>query len=241
MLVFFHGNNQESVNLATVFAYAASSVVGPVFAHVDIEREREVAEAFMKLHNSPGASNKFTLEGYPTIIAYQNTQPVGFYNGARDAQAITDYAYTLACRPGYFEPEQLFKSVHLDQSIEMGGSVQSPSYNSSLQFTAGAPLNRYDPQTGVVVTGSQAALAAGQQEAAARAAAGVPTAGAGLPAGSPMGVPAGSPMGVPAGSPVGVPVSQLAPGTLVPTAAPAQPVGAPIPASSGLGTPVAVG
>lgn len=173
MLVLLHGNNQESVNYATVFAYAASYAAGVIFGQVNIEDDEQVAAAFMKLHQSPGAYNRFVLMGYPTIIAYQNTLPVGFYNGERDAQAIVDYAYTLACRPGYFEPQQLAKSVHLDQSIEMGGYVQAPTYNSSLEFVAGKPLNRYDPQTKVVVTGSQAAAIAGQQEAAQRAATGV--------------------------------------------------------------------
>lgn len=216
ILVLIHGDNSESVNLAKVFSYAAANSIGPVFAHINILREKEVSEAFMRLHGSPGAYNRFTLEGYPTIMAYQNTKPVGFYNGERDAQAIVDYAYTLACRPGYFEPEQLSKSVHIDQSIEMGGFVQSPTFSTSTQFTAANPINRYNPTTGVVVTGSRAALAEQQQAALAEQQQGAANIAQGIPPG------------------------QLTSGSLVPTAA-TIPVAAPVPTTSGLGVPVNVG
>lgn len=197
-VVLFHGDNLESTNLATVFALAANYALGPVFAHLNLARETRVAEAFSKIRNRPGVYQRFALVGYPHIIAYQAGEPVGFYNGDRDAQAIVNWSYELACKPGYVELEQLSRSAHLDQSIEMGPhTTQAPAYTSSTQFKAGQSLNGYDPRTGVVATGTRQAVGTGGPAGAGQAtfiptAASVPTT---LPTQAP--VPSTSGIGTP--------------------------------------------
>ena len=173
MLVLFYGDNIESKNLVQIWALAANQVVGPIFAAINIKTEEQVAQSFVKIRQQSTPYRLFGLKGYPFIIAYQGGYPVAFFNGARDVQAIVDWALTLACKPDYYEPVQLAASVHVDRSFEMGGVNEYVPRVDSLAFVAGSPVRRYDPRTGIKETGSRAAAAAAQAETAERAAAGV--------------------------------------------------------------------
>ena len=173
IVILFYVDNAESRNLVQIWATAANVVAGPIFAAINLNTENEVAQAFLKIRESRTPYRFFGLKGYPFIIAYQGGYPVAFYNGDRDVQAIADWTITLACKNDYFEPIQLAASVHIDKSFEMGGVNPYQPRMNSLAFTAGNPIRQYNPQLGIVETGSQAAAVAAAQEAAARAAAGV--------------------------------------------------------------------
>ena len=177
MLILFHNGNSESQIWARLWAAIGAQIPTPVFARLDLIREKKVAAAFTAIRSKPGPFSRFGLEGYPVVLAYQGGVPVGFYNGDRDMQAMANYAVTTACRPGYLEPIQIVKGVHIDQSYEMGGYTESPRLVDSLQFVAGKSIRDYNPATGIRATPTQAAPAQGPAAPVQTAAATVPTIG----------------------------------------------------------------
>lgn len=174
MVVLFYGNNVESRNLVQIWATAAKAVVGIIFAAANLKANPKLAKGFVKIGETPNPYRGFRLQGYPFILAYQKGYPVGFYNGERSVQAIIDWSFTLAQKPDYFEPRQLAASAHVDRDFEMGGvNEYEPRRVDSLQYTAGNPVRRYDPRTGIVITGSRTAAEEARAEQAGEAASGV--------------------------------------------------------------------
>ena len=173
IVILFYGDNNESKTLAQIWATAAKSVIGTIFAAANLKTNQKIAQAFVKIGESPTPYRNFKLQGYPFILAYQRGFPVGFYNGERDVQAIVDWSLTLACKPDYYESRQLAASAHVDISFEMGGTNEYKRRIDSLQYTAGNPVRRYDPRTGIVITGSRRAAGVARLEQAGEAAAGV--------------------------------------------------------------------
>ena len=171
IVILFYGDNNESKTIAQIWATAAKSVIGTIFAAANLKSNQKLAQAFVKIGESPTPYRNFRMQGYPFILAYQRGFPVGFYNGERDVQAIVDWSLTLACKSDYYESRQLAASAHVDIDFEMGGVNEYQRRTDSLQYTAGNPVRRYDPRTGIVITGSRAAsLAAGREQAGERAA-----------------------------------------------------------------------
>nr|QBK90755.1 MAG: thioredoxin-like protein [Pithovirus LCPAC201] len=173
IVILFYGDNNESKSLAQIWATAAKSVIGTIFAAANLKSNQKLAQAFVKIGESPTPYRNFRMQGYPFILAYQRGFPVGFYNGERDVQAIVDWSLTLACKPDYYESRQLAASAHVDISFEMGGINEYQRRTDSLQYTAGNPVRRYDPRTGIVITGSRGASVAARQQQAGERAAGV--------------------------------------------------------------------
>nr|QBK91115.1 MAG: thioredoxin-like protein [Pithovirus LCPAC202] len=173
IVILFYGDNGESKALAQIWATAAKSVIGTIFAAANLKTNQKLAQAFVKIGESPTPYRSFKLQGYPFIIAYQKGFPVGFYNGERDVQAIVDWSLTLACKSDYYESRQLAASAHVDISFEMGGTNEYKRRVDSLQYTAGNPVRRYDPRTGIVITGSRGASVAARREQAEARASGV--------------------------------------------------------------------
>lgn len=217
IIILFYGSNDESKNLARIWATAAKAVVGPIFAAANLQTNQKLAQAFMKIGETRTPYRNFKIQGYPFILAYQKGSPVAFYNGERDVQAIVDWSFTLACRPDYYEDRQLAASVHLDKSYEMGGiNEYTPRRVDSLQYKAGDPVRRYDPKIGIVETGSRQAATAARQEQAGEAATGARITTPGEAGETAEGVIPGSvpqtlgPGGAP---PIPTPVSPGVPGT----------------------------
>lgn len=171
MLILFYVENTESYQLANIWALAAQQIAGPVFAAINMLSERKVATALTKLKGD--GSNPLhwaSIRQLPFIMVYRNGWPVAFYNGAREVQAIIDYALTLACQAGYYEIEQNGGSMQAEARIEMGphdvyrNTETEPNKirDNSLQYNSQSPIRGFNPNLQVVVPGSREAISATQ-------------------------------------------------------------------------------
>ena len=119
-LVLFYVENEESKQLATIWAIAAQQTAGPLFCAVNMLNEHKVAEAFTKLKSANAHPlHPYGLRGYPFIIVYRSGWPIAFYNGSRSVNAIIDYALTLACNIDYSEPISLSAGMQAEYQAEM--------------------------------------------------------------------------------------------------------------------------
>jgi len=169
VLVLFHVENTESYQLADIWAIVAQQTAGPVFAAINMLSERRVAEAFTRVKSD--GSNPLhwaALRQYPYILVYRKHWPVAVYNGPREVQALIDYALTLACEAGYYEPMQIGGSMQGEARIEMG--PYEPYTNipntpprvrkDSLEYNAEQPIRGFNPNIPIVITGSSEARTA---------------------------------------------------------------------------------
>lgn len=219
MLVLFYSNNVESTNLANIWLVAAKNTVGPVFAAVNLMVERKVAEAFTSLNMQNGSLHWAALKTVPFILVYQNSWPIGFYNGERSVQAIIDYALTLACHAEYHEPINIFggQTVSSQDNLLMKGVTQygipaNPFRKDSLAFSANENLRGYDKTDTVKQFGSAGEVADSKHTLAAEEASRVGITQTTVPI---TAVPTGFPTEAPPGSilPGGVRVPErLTPG-----------------------------
>ena len=177
MLVLFHVENKESYQMAQIWTAVARQIAGPIFASINLLTEKKVVEAFTQLKSD--GSNPLhwaALRQFPFILVYRQGWPVAVYNGPREVQAIIDYALTLACEAGYYEPMQIGGSMQADERIEMGpykpyvnipSSDGTPQQNvirkDSLQYSATNPIRGFDATIGIVTPGSAASQAALQR------------------------------------------------------------------------------
>jgi len=163
-IILFHTNNEESKNLAIIWNSVAQQIPGPIFAAVNLMAEKKIAQAFNNLNTNNSTYRSFELKGVPFIISYQNGTPVGFYNGERAVQPISDYALTLACKASYFEPLQLTAGVQSDYNVAMTGwSEYEGTRKSSIDYTTGTSIRQYDATKKPVIVGSEAFTQEGQQ------------------------------------------------------------------------------
>ena len=120
-LILFYVENEESKQLATIWAISAQQTAGPIFGAVNLLHEKKVAETFMKLKSMNGHPlHSYSLRGYPFILVYRGGWPVAFYNGSRTVNAIIDYALTLACNIDYSEPVSLGAGMQAEYQLEIG-------------------------------------------------------------------------------------------------------------------------
>lgn len=164
ILILFYIENEESQQLASVWAIVAQQIAGPLFGAVNMLNERKLAQAFTKirgLQNHP--LHPYSLKGYPFILVYRGGYPVGVYNGARDVQSIIDFSLTLACSSSYNEPFNYFAGAQSEYPIEMTAPQPYPSNDklnpkplrtSSLQYQTGTPVRGYNPNEKLSMTGS---------------------------------------------------------------------------------------
>ena len=154
ILVLFYNDNQESTNLTTIWASAASQSAGTVFAGVHLSYEKKIAENFNKLNMDPNHPYFWArLQQMPFIIVYRRGWPVAFYNGNRSTQAIIDYSLTLACRAEYHEHDQKTWSSQAINNIEMSGTnnyeakkqggVTLPPRTLSEEYVTSKPMRGY--------------------------------------------------------------------------------------------------
>jgi len=147
VIVLFYSENTESKKLAQIWSLAARQVAGPIFAACNLLMEKDVAKAFNSLNLTNGSLRNYSLKGIPYIISYQNSWPVGFYNGERAVQSIIDYVLTLACRSDYFEPIQLPASMQAENNYEMTGWKEyKPVRTDSLEYKVSSPIRGYESQ-----------------------------------------------------------------------------------------------
>lgn len=163
ILVLFYIENVESHQLASIWALAAKQAVGPIFAAINMLTERRVAEAFTRLKSDGSHPLHWaSLRQYPYIVVYRKRWPVAIYNGPREVQAIIDYALTLACQAGYYEPMQVGGSMQGQDRLSMGpyqpymNLAGSPDRirTTSVQYTASEPIRGFNPNIPLSRTGS---------------------------------------------------------------------------------------
>lgn len=163
-IILFHTNNEESKNLAIIWNSVAQQVPGPSFAAVNLLSEKKIAQAFVNLNTSNSTYRSFELKGIPFILVYQNGSPVGFYNGERAVQPISDYALTLACKASYFEPLQLTAGIYADNNIAMSGWTEyEGTRKTSVDYITGSSIRQYDATKKPVIVGSEAFTEEGKQ------------------------------------------------------------------------------
>jgi len=118
-LVLFYTENAESKNLAKIWSVVAQQTPGPIFAGCNVLLEKKVAEAFAKVRAHPSHAFKpYALHGWPVIIVYREGFPTAVYNGPYEVQSISDWALTLACSAGYFEPVQDYGGIQAYNLLE---------------------------------------------------------------------------------------------------------------------------
>jgi len=159
MIILFHNDNIESKNLAEIWNKAAQQVVGPVFASIDLNRNKSLAQAFTNLNMENSSLHWAALKTMPFILVYQNRWPIGFYNGERTVQDLIDYSLVLACKAEYHEPVNLYGGMVSSDNLMMKGvtqygAEQNPFKKTSLDFTGKENIRKYDPKDQPVLAGT---------------------------------------------------------------------------------------
>jgi hypothetical protein len=159
MIVLFYNNNIESQNLLQIWNTAGKQVVGPIFASIDLNKNKLLAQAFTNLNMENSSLHWAALKTMPFIIVYQNRWPVGFYNGERTVQDLIDYSLVLACKAEYHEPENLFGGMVSSDNLMMRGVTRygidlNPFKKTSLNFTGKENIRGYDPKDKPVLAGT---------------------------------------------------------------------------------------
>lgn len=171
-LILFYSENQESYQLANIWALVAQQTAGPIFGAVNILNERRIAAVLTKLKTD--GSNPLHWAGlkqYPFILVYRNGWPVAIYNGPREVQSLIDYSLTLACNAGYFETLQIGGSMEADKRLEMGPYqpyIDLPNEpprtrKISTEYTSTSPIRGFNQKIPEVIPGTAAAAAATSQ------------------------------------------------------------------------------
>lgn len=149
-LILFYTENQESRDLAQIWSLVAQVAPGPSYYAVNMLLYPRIASAFTQIGAVNSSLRPFELKGYPFILSYQNGWPVAFYNGERSVGTLADWAMTLACRASYYEPIQLAGGVQVNDDFQMGGWTEyTPPRQTSLQYTIGNPIRRFNEGSGV--------------------------------------------------------------------------------------------
>jgi hypothetical protein len=137
VIVTFYIENIDSYNLLSVIVNVTRYAPGNIFAVLNLDSERKVADAFLKLKNDPNNPLfYYSLIQIPCIIVYRNGFPQANYNGPRTTQAISDWVLTLACNSTYKENIQLFSGVKVDPYDNFSTYLPHirPVLNNSTQF-----------------------------------------------------------------------------------------------------------
>jgi len=150
-----------------IFYIASQQVAGPKFGACNLIVEEDVASAFSEIGSGDSALHSYRMTGYPFILTYRSGYPVGHYNGDRSVASLVDFAQTLACSAGYYEPVGLSAGVQVESPLVMppydpyGRGKKNPARTSSVQFRSDQPIRGYDPNLGgPVYEGSPEARAA---------------------------------------------------------------------------------
>ena len=104
MIVLFYGDNDASITLGEVFATVAQQIAGPIFASVNVSKEKDIALAFTKVRSDINHPlNWAGIREFPFILVYRSNWPVALYGGAKTVPELMNYALNMACRSDYFE------------------------------------------------------------------------------------------------------------------------------------------
>lgn len=163
ILVLFYVENDESINLATIWATAADQVAGPVFAACNCLVEKKVAQSFTRLASDRNDPNHWAaLKGYPVILVYNRGWPQAFYRGERVTGSIIDFSMTLACHSDYnttADRDQLVGSIQPSVNLGMTGIGKATPRANSTEFKATHPYRDYNASYPVAPIGSTQQMA----------------------------------------------------------------------------------
>uniref|UniRef100_A0A6C0AEX3 Thioredoxin domain-containing protein n=1 Tax=viral metagenome TaxID=1070528 RepID=A0A6C0AEX3_9ZZZZ len=150
VLILFYANNRESNDMVAIWSEVASQMAGPTFAAVQLNSEKKIAEAFMKVvSNANLPLNWAGMRQLPFILVYRGGYPQGFYNGERSVDSILNFALTLACNPSFVEHGQLFAGIQVDNNIGIGlPAKQTKNRISSTEYN-NTDLRSFDPKKGI--------------------------------------------------------------------------------------------
>lgn len=124
ILILFYSENKESQDLAIIWSLASREVSGPIFAAVNLLKEKKIAEAFSRIGtNKSHPLFSFRLRQIPFILVYRNSWPVVFYEGPRNVQAIINYALVVACNATFPKeiPIQTFAGTETEKTYTIPG------------------------------------------------------------------------------------------------------------------------
>jgi hypothetical protein len=101
-LILFYDEKFESKKMLGVFKTAAEATMGIRFGACNLMLERRMAESFtelavMKDHPFSWCSVRTT----PFVLVYRRGYPVNFYDGPVDAQTLSTFALTTACKTDF--------------------------------------------------------------------------------------------------------------------------------------------
>jgi hypothetical protein len=168
ILVLFYSENKESQDLAIIWALAAREVSGPIFAALNILKEKKVADAFSRV-----AANRnhplfpFRLRQIPYILVYRNSWPVAFYEGPRSVQAISNFALVLACNATYTNSNQEAAGTSLENYLIPGIELFKSNTPENLLMKStetSENIRGYNPEIGIVKADTEKAKAAAEKE-----------------------------------------------------------------------------
>jgi len=139
-IILFYEPESLDPALYDIWRRLAQAIAGPVVAAVNTSARREIMNAFSAVGaDLDNPLNAYVISGVPTILVYRSRWPQAYYNGELSYDALKKWVITLACRPGYREPDSSFtgvKAVVPDQYVTET-RIQDFAYpTSSRDYTA---------------------------------------------------------------------------------------------------------
>lgn len=106
-IVLFYAETPEAKKIAIMMANVARNAPGPVYAYVNLQNEKKIAQAFTKLNTEMNHPYYWArLRKTPFIMVYRDGWPQAFYNGNISTQSLINYSLTKACVYSYNEKDQ---------------------------------------------------------------------------------------------------------------------------------------
>lgn len=159
LIIFFYSDDVISKQIARVFVEAANTVPGKKFAACNLRVNSAVADAFNALETQDSVMRAFRLKQVPFILTYRGGRPQAFYNGSISTQALVNYSFQLACKPGYVELSQLSSNMAVSDNLQVEAFKEDKTvYTNSTQFTTANAFSGFNPNVPITRVGSQAAV-----------------------------------------------------------------------------------
>lgn len=112
LVLFYIPSDPVSQATQTLWAQLAATLAAPYFMAVNCSLQSEILAAFKETGDDPDHPlSPFRVDGIPQIITFRKGWPQAYYNGELSYDALQNFALTLACQPGYYEPTSDFIGV----------------------------------------------------------------------------------------------------------------------------------
>ena len=150
VILFYSPNNQESLELAPIWARLAERVAGVTMAAVNVLQNETLMKEFQATNNNldhPLAP--YAISGVPTILVYRDGWPQAYYNGEKSEEAILQWIFVLAVKVGYKEPDTRYTGISPIQSTNVVKDRREGDFifpTSSRDFTSGIGAKNEEPK-----------------------------------------------------------------------------------------------